>query len=385
MSKPRCSVVLILLVTASGNGGAGRGANRVRVAVPRRRSAGSAGRLGLPHADAARAARGSRRPVAVDAGRGGGDRARGGAARHRGGPADRNPDGAVAGRRQRRQLQRFLERPRAPRGRRPATSLIVHPPDGRVRSPWPGRGSSSWPPTTTTRRRRTSPCGSWWAVSRHGPEARGLAERCLLGFNSGPPIVPAPGAATTSTCSSVRRRTTWSSSPRWCTRRASCTSMGGTAAGRHPSVDGQLARPLGRRHAGGRDDQLHRQDGELRPVHAPRDRDGPDAASDRAVSARRRGHAPLRVHHRRPGELHATVHRCDSNEAQRRAPLRVRVSRGQLRHAEPAVGRPRPGEAGVRARTSYSRRVARTAPAVRWSSRPPGRNSRLPPQPRFLR
>ena len=27
-------------------------------------------------------------------------------------------------------------------------------------------------------------------IGTHGPEDRGLAERCLLGFNTGPPIVP---------------------------------------------------------------------------------------------------------------------------------------------------------------------------------------------------
>ena len=131
------------------------------------------------------------------------------------------------------------------------------------------------------------------------------------------------------------------------------------AARRHTPVDGQLARPLGGRHAGGRDDPLHRQDRELRSVHAPRDRDGPDAAPDRAVPARRAGHAPLRVHRRRPGELHAAVHGGGSDEARDFAALRIRVSRGQLRHAEHAVRRPHRGGADVRGRTSRSPRVAR--------------------------
>ena len=79
-----------------------------------RRSAGSAGRLGLPHAAAAQAARGSRRQAAADAGRSAGNQGRRRAARHRAGPADRHPDGTGAGRRQRGRLQRFLERRRGP-------------------------------------------------------------------------------------------------------------------------------------------------------------------------------------------------------------------------------------------------------------------------------
>ena len=54
------------------------------------------------------------------------------------------------------------------------TSLVVDPPDGRV------------PPTTAAAQAR--------AAARRGkfdnPEERPLAERCILGFNSGPPMVP---------------------------------------------------------------------------------------------------------------------------------------------------------------------------------------------------
>ena len=65
------------------------------------------------------------------------------------------------------------------------TSLIVDPPDGRV--PETRRGVArqgdgaepAWPV-----RIRVGGIGS------DGPEDRGVAERCLLGFNTGPPIVP---------------------------------------------------------------------------------------------------------------------------------------------------------------------------------------------------
>jgi hypothetical protein len=69
------------------------------------------------------------------------------------------------------------------------TSLIVDPPDGRVPASVPGvaRQSGSLmedlgaaPPI------RVLATGA----RADGPEHRGLAERCLLGFNSGPPMVP---------------------------------------------------------------------------------------------------------------------------------------------------------------------------------------------------
>jgi hypothetical protein len=69
------------------------------------------------------------------------------------------------------------------------TSLIVDPPDGRVPDPRP---SAKQQATTTMddalpdRPVRFRVGG----IGTHGPEDRGLAERCLLGFNTGPPIVP---------------------------------------------------------------------------------------------------------------------------------------------------------------------------------------------------
>ena len=65
------------------------------------------------------------------------------------------------------------------------TSLIVDPPDGRVPAALPdtdrqGPGGEAARPV----RFRVGGIGA------DGPEDRGLAERCLLGFNTGPPIVP---------------------------------------------------------------------------------------------------------------------------------------------------------------------------------------------------
>ena len=71
------------------------------------------------------------------------------------------------------------------------TSLIVDPPDGRL------------PPPRPEARRQLAVTGDDGAarssrpvrflvggIGMRGPEDRGLAERCLLGFNTGPPIVP---------------------------------------------------------------------------------------------------------------------------------------------------------------------------------------------------
>ena len=67
------------------------------------------------------------------------------------------------------------------------TSLIVDPPDGRL------------PALTETGRARQVAHGAAGGrpvrlrvggIGTDGPEDRGLAERCLLGFNAGPPMVP---------------------------------------------------------------------------------------------------------------------------------------------------------------------------------------------------
>ena len=71
------------------------------------------------------------------------------------------------------------------------TSLIVDPPDGRIPSPRPeaprqlavADGDHAAPSTRPVR-------FMVGGIGLDGPEDRGLAERCLLGFNSGPPIVP---------------------------------------------------------------------------------------------------------------------------------------------------------------------------------------------------
>ncbi len=69
------------------------------------------------------------------------------------------------------------------------TSLIVDPADGRIPPPRPGARrqlaatDDAAPPDRPVR-------FLVGGIGMRGPEDRGLSERCLLGFNSGPPIVP---------------------------------------------------------------------------------------------------------------------------------------------------------------------------------------------------
>ena len=66
------------------------------------------------------------------------------------------------------------------------TSLIVDPPDGRVPEARPDVDRQGPGPGSAARPVRFRVGG----IGSDGPEDRGIAERCLLGFNTGPPIVP---------------------------------------------------------------------------------------------------------------------------------------------------------------------------------------------------
>ena len=69
------------------------------------------------------------------------------------------------------------------------TSLLVDPPDGRIPEAQPDakRQETTNDDTSEPDRPVRFRVGG---IGTHGPEDRGLAERCLLGFNTGPPIVP---------------------------------------------------------------------------------------------------------------------------------------------------------------------------------------------------
>ncbi|MEE2638687.1 MAG: hypothetical protein VYE68_15805 [Acidobacteriota bacterium] len=69
------------------------------------------------------------------------------------------------------------------------TALLVDPPDGRIPARRAdaveqiGSAGEDLPGTRPVRYRAGS-------IGADGPEDRGLGERCLLGFNSGPPLIP---------------------------------------------------------------------------------------------------------------------------------------------------------------------------------------------------
>src|SRR5262245_21947323 len=70
------------------------------------------------------------------------------------------------------------------------TSLIVDPPDGRL--PARQKGASYQAGTLTDDAQPQSGLVRLMStgMGTDGPESRGLAERCLVGFNSGPPMLP---------------------------------------------------------------------------------------------------------------------------------------------------------------------------------------------------
>jgi hypothetical protein len=58
------------------------------------------------------------------------------------------------------------------------TSLVVDPKNGRL------------PALTAQGQKRAAASGAAWVGSPDGPENRSLAERCIMGFNAGPPMAP---------------------------------------------------------------------------------------------------------------------------------------------------------------------------------------------------
>ena len=122
------------------------------------------------------------------------------------------------------------------------TALIVDPPDGRI------------PPLTpeTEAREEARLAGDGQPVrirvggyGTAGPEERGLAERCLLGFSTGPPLLPGRLQQQRADFPDARRGGAADRDEPRRARRAARRPPGPRR--RHPPVDGQLARPLGRR------------------------------------------------------------------------------------------------------------------------------------------
>ena len=121
------------------------------------------------------------------------------------------------------------------------------------------------------------------------PEERPLAERCVLGFNSGPPMIP---SAYNNNMQLVQTRDTRRDPQRDDPQRAHRGAERPAApAGAHPIADRRFDRPLGRRHAGRRHHQLlagGRFRGASSELHLVE-----------RFTPRRSEHAALRVHGRR--------------------------------------------------------------------------------------
>ena len=140
---------------------------------------------------------------------------------------------------------------------------------------------------------------------------------------------------------------------------------------RRPPVHGQLARPLGRRHARRGDQELHGQDEHRRQ----RQRHAPQRSADahRAVHARRPGDDPVHRDGQRPGDVHGAFHLpAHDHEAAELRGVRVLVPRGQRRRRPLAERRARVREAGrgSRSRPARSRRRATGTSTARRARAP---------------
>ena len=175
------------------------------------------------------------------------------------------------------------------------TSLIVDPQDGRI--PW----------TRTALQARQERAAARAATPggriTPGPEDRGLAERCILGFNSGPPMVP----------SAYNNNFQRLQAPSMVVivnemvHNARIVPMDDRA---HLAKDvrqwvGDSRGPLGGRHLGRGNNQLPPRHELWRIEREP--------APHRTLQAGRRRHAPLRVHGRRSEDMDGALDGGDSN------------------------------------------------------------------------
>ena len=228
------------------------------------------------------------------------------------------------------------------------TSLIVDPPDGRI--PYA-------PGAREARALRRLNLRNGFAD--HYTD-RSLSDRCIMGFNSGPPM----------TAASYNNNVQILQIPGYVVifnemvHNARIIPPRRAAARDAPAVGGRLPRALGRGDARRRDDELPDRDqpARLEPRHRAR----------RALPARRSRHRDVRVHGRGPEQLRASVDDDDAAPEDRRPALRVRLPRGEHRHARhhgrgasqghaarrrSPVGGHAPGEAGGVAPTEAAARA----------------------------
>ena len=120
------------------------------------------------------------------------------------------------------------------------TSLIIDPPDGRM------------PALTPAAQKRAAERREARERAALGPEDRGVGERCILGFNAGPPMLPSAynnNLQIVQTAGFVALHNEM-------VHNARVVPIKQPGPHEAPAVERRLARPLGRRHPGDRDQAL---------------------------------------------------------------------------------------------------------------------------------
>ena len=112
------------------------------------------------------------------------------------------------------------------------TSLIVEPPDGRI------------PPLTPDGQRRANEQAAARDRPAYGPEDRGVGERCILGFNAGPPMIPSAVSANRLVLpTGLWYRARHEPSPRFATDARAPRDAGTLASSRHHGAARGVAEP----------------------------------------------------------------------------------------------------------------------------------------------
>ena len=215
------------------------------------------------------------------------------------------------------------------------TSLVVDPPDGQ------------FPPLTpeAEARREAARTAVKTRGPADGPEDRPLSERCIsygaprtgANYNSYVQIIQSP-QTTVLLQEMIHDARVVPMTPR------------PAPAGAPPPAARRSARALGRRHAGGRDHQLHQW---LPGIDARRH-------PDRTLHPRQPRLHQLGNHGERSEDVDQAVHVHDPLEEDRRAHLRVRLPRGQLRDGgHPGRGASRRGRGPRRAAGTLKARFRR--------------------------
>ena len=187
------------------------------------------------------------------------------------------------------------------------TSLIVDPPNGRI----PALSEDGQRRADERRTRRAEhPADSYLD--------RSSFDRCILGFNTGPPMTPAAYNQNMQLFQTPHHVVVLNEM----VHDSRIIPIDGRA---RPGIDSWTGESRGRWEG----DTLVVESIDFSAKHSWRGHDsGP--ASDRAVHARRCRHAALRVHGQRSGDLDRPVDGRGADAAEPAAALRVRLSRGQL-------------------------------------------------------